>query len=139
LAVVVLVVPATGQGKAAGAPVLFWSQTLHGPPPPITSYDFGVVQQQNATWFRLGDSSQTRSGKLTIKLTGSPSFSITENRCARFGFIGKDLSCWVGVAYTPEGPFASDSAVLTAKAARGGAPASLDLSGRGWAPAAPSR
>ena len=139
VAVVVLVVPATGQGKAADPPVLFWSHTLHGPPPPITSYDFGAVKQQDSTWFRLGDTSTTRTGKLKITLEGSAAFTITEDRCSPKHTIGKYLSCWVGVAYTPAGSFASDTAVLTAKASRGGAPASLDLSGRGWAPSAPRR
>lgn len=132
VAVVVLVVPATGQAKA-GPPALYWTQVVGGGPA-IPSYDFGRVEQSSTTWFRLGNLSPTRSGKLTVTLTGSSAFSITENRCNGKS-IGLLLSCWVGVSYTPAGPFASDTAVLTAKG-KHGPPVSLNLSGRGSSPCA---
>jgi len=126
VAAAVLVVPATGQAKAS---TLYWTQVLGGGHA-ITSYDFGPVEQSSATWFRVGNTSLPRSGQLKVKLTGSPAFSITENRCKGVT-IGPMLSCWVGVSYTPASPFASDSAVLTVRGPHSGPAVSLNLSGQG--------
>jgi len=131
VAAAVLVVPATGQGKVQ-PPALYWTQVLGGGAA-IPSYDFGPVQQSATTWFRLGNTSPTRSGRLKVTLTGSPAFSITENRCngKNIRGIGPLLSCWVGVSYTPASPFASDNATLTGKGKNSKA-VSLNLSGQGF-------
>ena len=129
-AVVGLIVPAIGQGKVEPAS-LKWTRVQGGGGSIVTSYDFGVVGalSSESRWFRLGNSSFTRSGKLKVTLTGSPAFSIAHDRCAG-KIIGKQLSCWVAVAYTPGKAGASDSATLTANGENAAA-AKVRLSGTG--------
>jgi len=129
--VVVLVVPAVGQGKAQFGS-LSWSRSRGGPT--ITSYDVGAFDGGGSVSrsFRLGSSSPTKSAKLAISLTGAPAFSITSDKCTRKR-IGRKLSCWVSVAYRPIGPPASDRATLRATGFRGTA-ASLSLSGSNLGP-----
>jgi len=129
--VVVLVVPAVGQGKAQPA-ALKWSRSRGGAT--IASSDFGTFAYGASVsrWFWLGSSSSTKSGRLGISLYGVPSgpapaFSITADRCAGKS-IGKKLSCWVRVAYTPQtGGLSDDEAVLWANSGDG--EAGLVLSG----------
>src|SRR6476659_1214092 len=80
--VVVLVVPAVGQGRA-GAASLRWSGSLRAAT--ITSYDVGAFDGGAHVWkaFRLRNVGRTKSGRLAIRLTGSSAFSIALDHCAR--------------------------------------------------------
>jgi hypothetical protein len=116
--VVALVVPAVGQGKAESAS-LGWSLSRGGAT--ITTYAFGALDGRSRVLrgFRLGSSSLTKSGKLAIRLTGSSAFSITTDHCRRKS-IGRELSCWVGVAYAPlVGGGTRDTATLRAADGKG--------------------
>ena len=106
VAVAVLVIPATGQAKV---PPFYWTQVLGGGPP-ITSYDYGFVEQYSATWLRLGGTGLPKSGKLKVTLKGSPAFFIVENRCKAKIIGGPLLSCWVEVAWEGRWPPVSSRA-----------------------------
>jgi hypothetical protein len=130
--VVALVAPAVGQGTTKPAS-LAWSLSRGGAA--LTSYDFGAVDGgvRVVRGFRLGNSRLTKSGKLAISLFGySSRFSITSDKCKRKS-IGRNVSCWVGVAYRPLGAGTSDTAWLRATG-EGGAAATLSLSGSSAGP-----
>jgi hypothetical protein len=131
-AVVALVAPAVGQGKAESGS-LGWSRSRGGAV--VKSSDFGAVGAgaRVSRWFRLGSSSLTKSRKLAIRLTGSPAFSITSDRCTGKS-IGRELSCWVGLAYCPIGAPSSDSSATLMATDMHGRVASLSLSGGNTGP-----
>jgi len=124
---VALVVPAAGQGQAAGGSLKWLASGGHA----ITSYDFGTLPlgSRASTRFRLRYAGQTKSGKLSVHLDGSSAFSIASDGC-KGKSIGPKLSCWVSVAYTAGHAGAGDSATLWAHGGHGSFSPNLGLSGR---------
>src|SRR5690349_10384334 len=97
---VALVAPAVGQGTAGHAS-LHWSHPGGGTIK-YGSFAFGdrLSGARVSSGFRLSNWSRTRSGTLTLRLTGSSAFSIASDKCSG-KTIGRNLSCWVGVVYAP--------------------------------------
>src|SRR5262249_49844578 len=128
--VVVLVVPAVGQGKSESAS-LHWFRTRTGAT--LTSYDLGAFDGGGRVFkgFRLRNSGLTKSDKLTIRLTGSSAFSLALDHCTKKS-LGRKW-CLVSVAYSPLGLPKRDDATLTATGAHGTA-ASLSISGSNTGP-----
>jgi hypothetical protein len=112
LAVVVLVAPASGAGRDASG-WLAWSQGGVT----MTSYAFSTVSSGSraSTSFWLKNwGGRAVSGKLAIRLTGSPAFSIGFTGCTGKKSLGVRKSCRVNVVYAPTAAGARDRAVLTA-------------------------
>jgi hypothetical protein len=120
---------ASGSARAAGGPVLGWSQGATT----ITSYDFGTFdvgggQTPTPVTFTLTNSGESATGDLAITLpnTSGSAFSITSDRCSGRS-LGARKSCTITVAFVPGGSVESDAATLTATGEH--ASASLPLSG----------
>jgi hypothetical protein len=119
--VVLLLVAAVGQ--AGGPPSIGWSPSDSG------SFGYGLVAvgHTSSQTFTLSNSGGSASAALTVELSGSPSFAITEDLCTGTS-IGPNKSCTVTVEYAPTVSGAS-SATLTANGKKVQATTSQTLTG----------
>jgi hypothetical protein len=108
LAVVALLIPATGQAKAP-PPSLAWSPTTG-----TNIYDYGSLDV-NATApvvFTLTNTGGKSAGTVWVTLTGGSAFTITADTCSGSA-LGPNRTCNVTVKFAPTSG-GSDSATLTA-------------------------
>jgi hypothetical protein len=119
-----LVVAATG--FAGGPPSLGWSPSSGG------GFDYGSVQvgKDSSQTFTLENSGGSASAAITATLTGSSSFSITDDSCTGTS-NGPGKSCTVTVDYAPTASAGTETATLNAKGRKAAADANITLTGRG--------
>jgi hypothetical protein len=122
--VTLLVVAATGY--AGGPPSIGWSPSSGG------GFDYGsvAVGTDSLQTFTLTNTGGSASAALTVTLTGSPSFSITDDSCSGTS-AGPRKSCSVTVDYAPGASVGTETATLTAQGKKAEATADIDLTGRG--------
>jgi hypothetical protein len=123
-----LFVPAVSQ--AAPAPQLAWT-----PSGSFGTLDVGAAQAQTSKTitFMLANSGGAASGALSVSLTGSSPFKVTSNTCNGIS-LGPGKKCMVTVKYTQTVAGQSNTAVLTAVAARPAVTAKTTLTGATGSP-----
>jgi hypothetical protein len=119
-----LIVAATGW--AGGPPSIAWSPSSGG------GFDYGsvAVGHDSSQTFTLANSGGSASAALTVTLTGSPSFSITDDSCTGTS-TGPRKSCTVTVDYAPTASAGAETATLSAQGKKAEATANITLTGRG--------
>jgi hypothetical protein len=118
-----LMVPVVG--LAGGPPSIDWS------PAAGDSFDYGAIVTGHDTsqTFTLANSGGSASARLTVTLSGSSSFTVSEDNCTDTS-IGPRKSCTVTVVYAPTAA-GGETATLHATGVKAAADATLTLAGHG--------
>ena len=116
-AAMLLVVPVVG--LAGGPPSIDWSPSASG------GFDYGaiVVGHNASQTFTLANSGGSASARLTVTISGSSSFTVTEDNCTDAS-IGPRKWCTVTVEYAPTAAGA-ETATLHATGVKAAADATL--------------